>query len=394
MESVLHSTDISATGAFVLKLLATFAKKRRPDVALVNLGPNLHKGIPHEDFVIQRLFGSVVVSSERLVDEKKQRWITWKGLEFNLGLGDLAVDDVDDVSDYDEPIVDAVDDAPEKRHDVEREEEELSDGSQQGDLVVDATTIEAEEEFLTDVEIQEFGLKGGAVAPTEDKCARPQRSKVAMRRNGYIASSKVSKSAHQFLEGTKERDVRYTSIAVTKVSTLFGTQTWAGVYKEYARLRDTDVLGSIDPNMLKAEWGCVGFHDVHVVRYSFIKDLMDKGGVSITHCPAEKSFTTESTKPIRGALYYLFRDVMLRWKCLSMLNRTSVPSSPTSFEERVGDNTSEVDHECPKTRESTRTCLQRKTDGWTGSKLKSGTHVLVLNGKSCHSFETIPKERR
>ena len=130
------------------------------------------------------------------------------------------------------------------------------------------------------------------------------------------------------------------------------------------------------------------------IRYSFIKDLMDKGEASIMCRPAENPFVTEFTKPLLGVLFCLFREVTKRWKCISMLSRASVPSHLTASEERVGNNASTVlDHECTETRELVMTCLWDLTGGWTVGQ--AAFDVMVVNDDEIvHSFETIQRDRR
>ena len=47
------------------------------------------------------------------------------------------------------------------------------------------------------------------------------------------------------------------------------------------------------------------------IRYFYIKDLVDKGIISIKHCPTELMIADFFTKPLQGALFYRMRDVVM-----------------------------------------------------------------------------------
>ncbi|KAG7347353.1 reverse transcriptase RNA-dependent DNA polymerase [Nitzschia inconspicua] len=68
------------------------------------------------------------------------------------------------------------------------------------------------------------------------------------------------------------------------------------------------------------------------IRHFFITDRVKTEGLNIIHCPTEEMLADFFTKPLQGALFRKFRDVILGHKPLSSL---SIPVTSLS-EERVG----------------------------------------------------------
>ena len=50
------------------------------------------------------------------------------------------------------------------------------------------------------------------------------------------------------------------------------------------------------------------------IRFFFIKDRIDKKEISIVHCPTEYMVADYFTKPLQGAKFVEFRDIIMRHK--------------------------------------------------------------------------------
>ena len=55
------------------------------------------------------------------------------------------------------------------------------------------------------------------------------------------------------------------------------------------------------------------------VRYFFVKDRYDKGEIELRYCPTEIMLADFFTKPLQGALFLKFREVIMGWKDISTL---------------------------------------------------------------------------
>ena len=55
------------------------------------------------------------------------------------------------------------------------------------------------------------------------------------------------------------------------------------------------------------------------IRYFFVKDRVDKGEVKVEYCPMLQMLADFFTKPLQGALYNKFRDVIMGYKHISTL---------------------------------------------------------------------------
>ena len=56
------------------------------------------------------------------------------------------------------------------------------------------------------------------------------------------------------------------------------------------------------------------------IRYFFIKDRVDKGEIDIRHCDTHAMLADFYTKPLQGALFRKFRDVIMGFKAIETLN--------------------------------------------------------------------------
>ena len=59
------------------------------------------------------------------------------------------------------------------------------------------------------------------------------------------------------------------------------------------------------------------------IRYFFVKDRVDKKEVKIQYCPTAEMLADFFTKPLQGALFHKFRDVIMGWKHISTLKEPS-----------------------------------------------------------------------
>ena len=59
------------------------------------------------------------------------------------------------------------------------------------------------------------------------------------------------------------------------------------------------------------------------IRYFFVKDRVDKGEMDIGYCPTECMLADFFTKPLQGALFHRFRDVIMGYKHISTLHSHS-----------------------------------------------------------------------
>ena len=69
------------------------------------------------------------------------------------------------------------------------------------------------------------------------------------------------------------------------------------------------------------------------IRFFWIKDSTKANGIDIRHCPTLQMLADFFTKPLQGALFHKFRDVLLGYKHVNSLNLAPSPE----LEERVGD---------------------------------------------------------
>ena len=62
-----------------------------------------------------------------------------------------------------------------------------------------------------------------------------------------------------------------------------------------------------------------------MIRYFFIKDRHDKGGLTIEHCPTTSMLVDYHSKPLQGKLFRYFRSVIMGHKTIDCL-MNKVPS--------------------------------------------------------------------
>lgn len=81
------------------------------------------------------------------------------------------------------------------------------------------------------------------------------------------------------------------------------------------------------------------------IRYFFIKDRTASEGITIRHCPTLEMLADFFTKPLQGALFRKFRDVILGYKHTSSL--TALIDS--AAQERVGERPADGDSAASQT---------------------------------------------
>ena len=69
-------------------------------------------------------------------------------------------------------------------------------------------------------------------------------------------------------------------------------------------------------------------------RYFWIKDRLESEGIKVEYCPTGKMIADFFTKPLQGALFRKFRDIVLGYLHISELNKEV--DGVLSSEERVG----------------------------------------------------------
>ena len=68
------------------------------------------------------------------------------------------------------------------------------------------------------------------------------------------------------------------------------------------------------------------------IRYFFVKDRVQSENINIVHCPTEEMLADFFTKPLQGALFHKFKQVLMGQAHISTLQRTTT----ALVEERVG----------------------------------------------------------
>jgi hypothetical protein len=71
------------------------------------------------------------------------------------------------------------------------------------------------------------------------------------------------------------------------------------------------------------------------IRFFWIKDRTSSAGITIRHCPTLQMLGDFFTKPLQGALFRRFRDVLLGYKHVDTL---ALANPVPSVEERVGES--------------------------------------------------------
>ena len=73
------------------------------------------------------------------------------------------------------------------------------------------------------------------------------------------------------------------------------------------------------------------------IKYFWVTDRIKNGNIEIVHCPTKQMVSNYFTKPLQGALFYMFQNVIMGWVHIS-----TVYSGYAASKEHVGNNENEV----------------------------------------------------
>jgi hypothetical protein len=140
------------------------------------------------------------------------------------------------------------------------------------------------------------------------------------------------------------------------------------------------------------------------IRFFWIKDRIQEENILIRHCPTLQMLADFFTKPLQGALFRRFRDVLLGYAHIDTLAadllKYRAEPSPSPVEERVGNDRSdegivnekyeeEIDDEgfiTVRTKKTKREMMKRsKTVTWKdieSKKCKSVSRAILLKQSS------------
>jgi hypothetical protein len=89
------------------------------------------------------------------------------------------------------------------------------------------------------------------------------------------------------------------------------------------------------------------------IHYFFVKDRVDKGEFTVEYCPTKCMLTAFFTKPLQGALFVKFREVIMGWKHVDTLRNAAVSPPKERVENSLcGDITDTVTETEEKPRKS------------------------------------------
>ena len=76
------------------------------------------------------------------------------------------------------------------------------------------------------------------------------------------------------------------------------------------------------------------------IKYFWVTDRIKNGNIKIVHCPTKQMIADYFTKPLQGALFHMFRKVIMGWDHVS-----TVYTGYDASKERVGNNEEKLKHE-------------------------------------------------
>ena len=103
---------------------------------------------------------------------------------------------------------------------------------------------------------------------------------------------------------------------------------------------------------------------------------MKSEGIKVEYCPTEKMIADFFTKPLQGALFRKFRDIILGYKHISSLHNVH---EDATFEERVGENVSG---------RNVKSTVKQPSVIMKGKGVKIG----LSNGRSGHTYAEVVKQ--
>ena len=118
------------------------------------------------------------------------------------------------------------------------------------------------------------------------------------------------------------------------------------------------------------------------IRHFWITDRIRHDNISLYHCPTEAMLADFLTKPLQGALFRKFRDVILGYTPLATLRQPLAPSP----EERVGDqdeNPTTGGENSPATHSHSENCSENCSENYMVTKKHSigESNQLILYSK-------------
>jgi hypothetical protein len=135
------------------------------------------------------------------------------------------------------------------------------------------------------------------------------------------------------------------------------------------------------------------------IRYFWIKDRVKEGNIRVRHCPTLQMLGDFFTKPLQGALFRKFRDVILGHKHTNTLTPTLAPATEERVEDRQpgrresereiigGANAStNVDTSIANIEEEWQLVGKKRREGkkvtWAGTNKKEGKRYSLVNGSN------------
>ena len=127
---------------------------------------------------------------------------------------------------------------------------------------------------------------------------------------------------------------------IVGVSDFLPNMIWARMFleaqnvilKENVLYQDNQSAMKIEKNGKKSS----GQNTKHMDnRYFFIKDRLESEGIDLQYCPTAKMIADFFTKPLQGALFQKFRDIIMGYKHIDTIHDVT---EETSAQERVGNS--------------------------------------------------------
>ena len=134
-----------------------------------------------------------------------------------------------------------------------------------------------------------------------------------------------------------------TESEVVGVSDIFPMQLWTKLFIEaqgYLIAENENNLYQDNTSAIRIEQNgraSCGPKSRHInIRYFFVAERAESEGINIIYCPTEKMVADFFTKPLQGALFRRFRDIIMGVVHPSDAFRIDDTSTVTTTKERVG----------------------------------------------------------
>ena len=63
--------------------------------------------------------------------------------------------------------------------------------------------------------------------------------------------------------------------------------------------------------MINGRRSCTSYSRHINIRYFFIKNVLEREGIELRHCPTERMIADYYTKPLQGSLFRKLRDILM-----------------------------------------------------------------------------------